>query len=173
MVELPAIQGAISSLQAANDLAKTSIGLRDIAALHAKTIALRKVILDAQSSALRAQSEQSSLLQRIRQLEEKVAEVEAWAAEKQKYQLTEINPGQFAYTLKEQTGSTEPKHMLCANCYNHNEKSILQTEMRYARRHTVFFCQNCGNDMFSASTGGRNEGHLQPRVMMTEKENIF
>lgn len=153
MVEPTSIQGAISNLQAANELAKTSIALRDITVLHAKSVALRKVILDAQSSALRAQSEQSSLLQRIRQLEEKLAEIEAWAAEKQKYQLTEINPGQFAYTLKEQTASPEPTHMLCANCYNHNEKSILQAEMRYAGRHRVFFCQNCGSDMFSCSTG--------------------
>jgi hypothetical protein len=162
MVEPTSIQGAISNLQAANELAKTSIALRDITALHAKTIALRKVILDAQSSALRAQSEQSSLLQRIRQLEEKVAEVETWTVEKQKYQLTEINPGQFAYTLKEQSGLNEPKHMLCAHCYNHNEKSILQAEMRYAARHRVFFCQNCGSDMFSGSTGVRHEAHQGP-----------
>lgn len=173
MVEPTSIQGAISNLQAANELAKTSIALRDITALHAKTVALRKVILDAQSSALRAQSEQSSLLQRIRQLEEKVAKVETWAAEKQKYHLTEINPGQFAYTLKEQTGSPEPKHMLCANCYNHNEKSILQAEMRYAGRQRVFFCQNCGSDMFSVSTGGRNEAYQGPRAMTTDKENIL
>lgn len=173
MVEPTSIQGAISNLQAANELAKTSIGLRDITALHAKTIALRKVILDAQSSALRAQSEQSSLLQRIRQLEEKVAEVETWAAERQKYQLTEINPGQFAYTLKEQPGSNEPKHMLCANCYNHNEKSILQEEIRYAGRHRVFVCQNCGSDMFSGSTGGRREMPHGLSVMMREKENTL
>ena len=170
MVDLTPIQGAISSLQAASDLAKTSIGLRDIATLHAKTIALRKVILDAQSRALHAQFEQSSLLQRIRQLEEKVAEVEAWNAEKQRYQLTEINPGQFAYTLKEQTGSTEPKHMLCANCYNHNQKSILQTEIRYAGRHTVFFCQNCGSDMFSASIGDQDEGHQRPPVILKRRK---
>lgn len=171
MVDLTSIKGAISNLQAANELAKMSIGLRDVATLHAKTIALRKVILRAQSSVLRAQSEQSSLLERIRQLEEKVAEVEAWNAEKQKYQLTEINPGQFAYTLKEQPGSTEPRHMLCANCYNHNEKSILQTATRYAGRHTVFYCQNCGNDMFFSSTGGRNDGHRRPRIIKRPRNN--
>lgn len=164
MVDLKSIQGAISNLQAANELANTSIGLRDIATLHAKTIALRKVILRAQSSALRAQSEQSTLLERIRQLEEKIAEAQAWNDEKQKYQLTEINPGQFAYTLKEQTG-TEPQHMLCANCYNHNEKSILQTEVRYAGRRTVFFCQNCGSDMFFGQTGSRNEKYRPPRII--------
>lgn len=171
MVDLKSIQGAISNLEAANELANTSIGLRDIATLHAKTIALRKVILRAQSSALRAQSEQSTLLERIRQLEQKIAEAQAWNDEKQKYQLTEINPGQFAYTLKEQTGSTEPHHMLCANCYNHNEKSILQTEIRYAGRRTVFFCQNCGSDMFLGQTGGRNQKYRSPRLIKRPRNN--
>lgn len=169
MVDLKSIQGAISSLQTANELADTSIGLRDIATLHAKTIALRKVILRAQSSALRAQSEQSTLLERIRLLEEKIAAIQAWNAEKAKYQLTEINPGQFAYTLKEQTGSTEPQHMLCANCYNHNEKSILQTEIRYAGRRTVFFCQNCGSDMFFSPADGRSQTYRRPRLIKRPK----
>ena len=171
MVDLPSIEGAISSLQAASEIAKTFIGLRDTTTIQAKTIELQKVILDAQSSALRAQSEQSSFLERIRQLEKKVAEVEAWNTEKQKYQLTEVGAGQFVYTLKEQTGSTEPQHMLCANCYNHNEKSILQTEIRYPGRHTVFFCQNCGSDMFSDSTGGRSEGHQRPQVITKKPRN--
>jgi RNase P subunit RPR2 len=165
MVDLKSIQGAISNLEAANELANTSIRLRDIATLHAKTIALRKVILRAQSSALRAQSEQSTLLERIRQLEETIAEVQAWNAEKQKYRLTEINPGQFAYTLKGHTGSTEPQHMLCANCYNHNEKSILQTEIRYAGKRTVYFCQNCGSDMFFNRTSGQKGTFRPPRLI--------
>ena len=165
MVDFKSIQGAISNLQAANELANTSMGLRDIATLHAKTIALRKVIHRAQSSALRAQSEQSTLLERIRELEQKIADMEAWNIEKNKYQLTEINPGQFAYTLKNQTNSAEPQHMLCANCYNHNEKSILQSEIRYAGRHTVFFCQNCGSDMFFDRTDGRNIKFRRPRVI--------
>jgi hypothetical protein len=165
MVDFKSIQGAISNLQAANELANTSVELRDITTLHAKTIALRKVILRAQSSALRAQSEQSTLLERIRQLEQKIADIEAWNAERQKYQLTEINPGQFVYTLKEQAGSAEPTHMLCANCYNHNEKAILQTEIRYAGRRTVFFCQNCGSDMFFDRTDGRNVRYRPPRLI--------
>ena len=171
MVDLKSIQGAISNLEAANELANTSMGLRDVAILHAKTIALRKVILRAQSSALRAQSEQSTLLERVRELEQKVAEVEAWTVEKQKYQLTEINPGQFAYTLKEHVASTEPPHMLCANCYNHNEKSILQTETRYSGGRTVFFCQNCGSDMFFSSADGRNQKHRRPRVIKRPKND--
>jgi hypothetical protein len=165
MVDLLAIQAAISSLQAAGDIAKTFIGLRDAAAIQAKTIELQRLILEAQSSAIRAQSEQSSFLDHIRELERQVQEIQAWNVEKQKYHLTEIEPGQFAYTLTQQTGSTEPQHMLCANCYNHNTKSILQRETRYPGRHTVFVCQNCGGEIFSESTGGRSEQHIRPQVI--------
>jgi hypothetical protein len=39
-----------------------------------------------------------------------------WDAEKEKYQLTEIVAGVFAYSLKEQANSTAPSHRICTQC---------------------------------------------------------
>ncbi len=73
-----------------------------------------------------ANDERAALVDKIRQLEEKVASLEAWNTEKQRYQLVDIGEGTFAFALKQSMSGGEPPHYICANCYEHSEKSILQ-----------------------------------------------
>jgi hypothetical protein len=54
------------------------------------------------------------------------AEPGAGQTEKARYQLREVNTGVFAYVPKQGMEQGEPFHMLCANCYERGEKSILQ-----------------------------------------------
>ena len=130
------------------DVAKGMKNMNDAVVRNAAVIELQEHILTAQE-------QQIALVQEIRELKERVAEMEKWDADKERYKLKEFASGQFAYLLKEEVGSSEPAHMLCANCYNQNQKSILQTEVRNPGRHTVHFCQRCGGDIFDAHTGGR------------------
>jgi hypothetical protein len=125
MAELTA---AFTSLKAASELAQALMGLHDTAAINAKSFELQREILSAQSSALAAQVAQSALLNRVGELEKELAELKAWDAEKEKYELTELGRGTFAYASKRQTGAPEPKHSLCPNCYQDGRKSILQRE---------------------------------------------
>ena len=93
-----------------------------------------------------------------------MAEMEEWDAEKQRYELKEIVSGQFAYTLKEEAHGGEPAHMLCAHCYNQNQKSVLQTEFRNPGHHEVVFCQCCDSELFSPETGGRDTPNVSKRA---------
>jgi hypothetical protein len=87
MVDMSAIASALASLKAAKDIAEAMIGLRDSAAFQAKLIEFQSKIIDANSAAFAAQEERATLLGRIRELEEQMAELEAWEAEKQRYEL--------------------------------------------------------------------------------------
>ncbi len=162
MIDLGSIQAAIGGLQAAGNIAKSMINIRDATALQSKTIELQQAILAAQDSALTAKSAQASLIDRISDLEEEVARMKAWDAEKDRYELTDLGNGKFAYSLKEQTDSTEPSHKICANCYNHNEKSILQSETRNPGRINVLVCHNCDAEIITRGIR-RSEGE-RPKV---------
>ena len=124
------------------DLAK---GLKDLNDATARSA----VAIELQEKILAAQGQQAVLIEKVGQLEKHVADLEAWDTDKHRYELKEFASGQFAYALKPEAAAGDPAHMLCANCYAHNEKSILQTETRFPGRHDVTFCPNCGNDMFS------------------------
>src|ERR1700730_4440840 len=110
MVDIGAISSGLASLKAAKDIAETLINLRD-------TAKFQGAIVDLQGKILSAQSDQFALLEHVRELETKMAKLEAWEAEKKRYALTEVSPGQFAYVLKVQTGETEPPHRICAGCF--------------------------------------------------------
>lgn len=126
MVDVAAVAGAMSSLKATQDILKAMLGLRDAAKVREKVVELQGLILAAQSDAFEANVAQAALLERVRELEKQVADLEAWEAEKQRYELKEVAPGAFAYALKADEQRAEPTHWICAGCYEHRRKSILQ-----------------------------------------------
>jgi hypothetical protein len=129
MPDISALAAALSSLNAAKDIAQAMIGLRDAAAFQTKLIEFQSKLIEANGAALTAQDERASLLQEIRALKEKVARLETWETEKKKYELRELFPGAMAYVLKEEAKGTEPTHWLCAACYHGGQKSVLQKDI--------------------------------------------
>src|SRR5688572_10662357 len=101
-------QRAVTALKGAGDIAQGLSKLNTLAEVQSKAVELQQIILAAQASALAAQAEQFALLDRMRQLEKELTEVKAWQAVKQNYELKELIPGVFAYTLKQQAGTSEP-----------------------------------------------------------------
>lgn len=162
MIDVTAIQAAIGSLKTAADIAKAMKGLNDASAVQGEVIKLQSEILSAQTSAISAQSEQSSLLLQIRELQEEVVRIQAWETEKLRYFLTEVGNGTFVYALNEED-SSEPPHKLCANCFNHREKSILQPEKRPVGRSKVLLCHNCGAEIYVEGQRCKEHGQV-PRV---------
>jgi ribosomal protein L29 len=142
-MDMMSIQAAVTSLKTASDIVATFIKLKPSAEIQSKVIELNAVILSAQSSALAANSEQFALLKKVSDLEKEIARIKAWEAEKQKYELHEFKSGLFAYGLKADAKGTQPNHQLCANCYEHEKKSILQKQLVTAGRMTVLLCPNC------------------------------
>ena len=162
MFDLGSIQAALGSIKVAGDIASSMKNLADAAKLQSATIELQQAILDAQSGALNAQSDQSALIDRVRDLEEEIAGMKAWGAEKERYALNEIGNGCLAYSLKEPSDSPEPEHHLCANCFNHGQKSILQPETRVPGRVKVLVCHNCSGELMLT---GRVRPEHRPKVI--------
>ena len=157
MPDISAISAALSSLTAAKDIGQAMIGLRDAAAFQGKLIEFQSKIIDAQNSAMAANDERTSLLQTISKLEKDVANLKAWEADKQRYELKDLGAGIFAFVLKEDAAPPEPPHKLCVDCYQNGKKSILQRETRFPGRADVLVCHACGLDLYVA--GGRQQEH--------------
>ena len=141
MVDLTAISVISTSLKTAADITQAMIGLRDASMIQGKVIELQRVILSAQQSALTTQSDQFDLLARIRDLEKHVADLEAWNAERQRYELQDAGTGSLAYVIKGDARGSEPIHQICAACYQHGRKSILQPQEKGMQKMLV--CSEC------------------------------
>jgi TctA family transporter len=131
------IYGGIAALKTAFDVAK---GLKDI---HDATI--RNVaIIELQEKILSAQAAQSALIDRVRELEQQVADFEKWETEKEKYELKCVAAGAFARMLKPEARGAEPAHWLCTQCYENRKTSVMQRFGNLGDR-AGHKCPECGN----------------------------
>jgi hypothetical protein len=101
------------------DSAKALKDMNDAAIRNAAVIELQEQILSAQEA-------QSTLLERVGELEKEVASFEKWDAEKENYDMHALGSGSIVYILKPEIRGTQPSHYLCASCYEHRQRSILQ-----------------------------------------------
>lgn len=146
MVDMSSISALATSLRMAGDITKTAIDLRDGQLIQAKVIELQGVILSAQSSALSAQADQFTLIERIRTLEKEVDDLKAWGAKAEEYELKQVGTGAFAYMRKPDAQPPEPTAWLCVNCFeNHHRRSILQHRGRAPKDNelAVYGCASC------------------------------
>jgi Zn finger protein HypA/HybF involved in hydrogenase expression len=120
------ISSALGALQSAANIVTTLMGIRRAGDDSSKLIELNGKIIAAQSSIIQANAAQSAPVDRIRELERTIADLETWDAEKTRYELKSLAPGSFAYGLKANENGSEPIHYICQSCYENRKKSILQ-----------------------------------------------
>jgi P2-related tail formation protein len=85
MVDLAAIAGLVTSVRSAVEITKAMKDVNDANIIQTKVFELTREILATQGYALEAQAAQSELLRRVRELEEEKTKLEAWTAEKGRY----------------------------------------------------------------------------------------
>jgi hypothetical protein len=129
----------LGALKTAFDIAK---GLKDID----DTTRRNAAIIELQEKILSAQATQSNLVESIGELKTRVAELESWEADKQRYELTELGPGTVCYVVKESMRGREPMHRICANCYAAGKKGFLQQHVK-GSHYDRFVCHKCGESL--------------------------
>ena len=114
------IFAGLGALKSALDIAKGLKEIDDVTRRNAAVIELQEKILSAQSA-------QVSLVERVRELEKEELKfaLKHGDIEKQRYQLTDVGDGTFAYALQQSVSGSEPLHYICANCYEQSKKLIL------------------------------------------------
>ncbi|MGB3645712.1 MAG: hypothetical protein WBG88_02620 [Mesorhizobium sp.] len=141
VAELAAVLGSIKT---AADMVKGLLDVRDAAMVREKVIALQSIILDAQNSAIAANERETKLLDSIRSLEQEVARLKAWDAEKAGYRLHDVGVGGFAYVSQVDANAATPQHWLCVKCFDRGEKSLLQVQGKSPdKRSNYYECQTC------------------------------
>lgn len=147
-MDITFIQGTISGLKLAGDIAKSILELKKISEVKDRVIDLQDAILAAQSSALEAHAAQFAMIEEISALKEEIAHAKTWDAEKKRYQLTSPWEGFVTYAPKESMKGVEPPHWICTKCYEDGRKSILNPRKNSAAYFAVV-CPTCGTEVVS------------------------
>ena len=136
------VSEAIAGLSIFKTLLDMAKGLKDINDATIRNAA----VIELQEKILAAQAQQSTLVDRISELEKEVARFETWEAEKKRYKLYDFGSGTFAYVLKEGMEDGEPPHRACANCFKKEQISILQFRHQTATGQGKYACSTCKTD---------------------------
>jgi hypothetical protein len=121
------IDAITSPLKSASETVQGLVQVRDQIKLGDTVIKLQGQILAAQQGASAAQTRETEMTEEIRALKTRVAELETWEAEKQRYQLERLPPGVYVYALQPAMANGEPLHSICQTCYQRGKKSILHS----------------------------------------------
>jgi hypothetical protein len=145
-MDLGQITAAVSSLKIAGEIAKGLIDLKTGAEVQAKAIELNQKIIDAQHQIFAANATQTTLVERIRELEKEIAAMKAWDAEKQRYQMASPFTGATVFAVKKAMSNGEPAHYLCANCFKAGKPSILQNSQT-KDGWAMLICSGCKSEV--------------------------
>lgn len=122
------ISAGLGSLKAAKDILQAMNGMQTAAAVNDIKLTLQGHMLEAQQGLFSAQEAQTAATRRIRELEEEIVRLKDWSAEKQRYQLHDVGRGALTYVPQPGMENGEPPHWLCATCFNHGRKSLMQNK---------------------------------------------
>lgn len=150
-MDMGSILAAVNSLKVAGDIAKGLISLKTMAEVQSKAIELNQQIIDAQHQIFAANTTQTALVERIRELESQVTRMKDWDAQKQRYKLATPYTGCMVYALQKSMSDGQPPHYLCASCFQQGQTSILQG-MEQSVGHSIYYCPrlNCRSQAVTA-----------------------
>jgi Zn finger protein HypA/HybF involved in hydrogenase expression len=152
-MDMTLIQGTVSGLKLASDIAKGFLEAKSLADVQGKVIELQSAILAAQSTALAANAEQAAMANEIAALKEEIARVQAWEKEKVRYKLIAPWAGTAVYGLKKSMRESEPPHIICTTCYENRRKSILNPMVAIGGW-VSFVCPTCKAQVPTGYRGG-------------------
>lgn len=133
MSNMSALAVAVARLQEAR---QSATAFQDAATFQERRIEFLGKLLDANNAMLSAQEERSALLDRIRDLENKIERHEDWKATEQRYDLVSLAPNVVARAPKESMRGSEAPHYLCANCFATKKISHLNQTSHGPYHHT-------------------------------------
>ena len=143
--------GGLSAFNSMFSIAKSIKDMNDAAVRNA-------AVADLWEQIFTAQTRYSSAVERVNELEAKLASFETWEAEKQRYQMKDFGGGTIAFELKPEEARGEPAHRICPNCYEKRHRSILQPHGRNSHKQELFRCGSCSAEY---AFGHRQERDLQ------------
>lgn len=143
--------GALQSFNTLKNLISANKSLSNYNELVAAVSEVYAKLITAQSVAMASQEKQSTLTQRITELEKEIMQLKDWNREAERYQLTELTSGVFAYMVKSGMENGEPSHYLCANCFSQREKTILHLDDPGTMVRCFYFCPRCNGKFYVPS----------------------
>lgn len=140
------IGAAIQGMKVIYEIAKANKGLLNYNELVSAVAEVNGKLVEANAVALASQKEQMALSNQVSELEKIIMEMENWKSEAERYQLAELSPDVFVFTLKPGMENGEPPHNLCTACMSKRQKGYLNKTNKNVAG-TFYTCSLCNKEI--------------------------
>lgn len=140
------IQSILQIAQVAFDKTKGFAALAEKISDQDKVLEVQQALIVIHAKAIAASLAEAVQANRIRALQAEVAALQAWGADKRRYELKAAASGMYVYALKDgQRREGEASHWLCPDCFANGRKSFIQSEFGAAEagRGWRWKCNTC------------------------------
>ncbi|NJL07581.1 MAG: hypothetical protein HC900_04445 [Methylacidiphilales bacterium] len=141
MVDLAAIIAGAGSLKSAMEIAGSLLKMRD-------RVMVDNALAELMSKLVSAQVEQLALVEKIREMDARLNEIDTWNETRDRYYLRDFGGNTFAYELKREFADSEPIHRICPNCYSLKRVSVLQFRLTTGTQQQRWDCPACEKQFF-------------------------
>ena len=133
-MDFTAIGSLTTAINAAKDIARATVGLRDFNLVAESVTRLNEQLLKAQDGLLAHNAQLFQLQEENFKAREELRKLKEALNERTRYALVNLGQDQFAYRVKLTPApgttsdpiSTEPLHYLCQACFDQGRKAVLQ-----------------------------------------------
>jgi hypothetical protein len=155
-MDLSMISAAASAITVSKELAKAALGVRDFNEMAPVVAKLNEQLLKAQESLFGHQAQLLTLQQEHFETTEKLRKVEKALAERGRYTLIELSPGNLVYTANVtpvdgdaiNPARAEPPHHVCQPCFDKGTKAVLRRSVFYGAEDWT--CPVCNTEVRGA-----------------------
>lgn len=147
------ISTAITSIKTATEIVKGIIALNKDVEIKQKADDLLDVIISLKFMIIDLQSKYNEITKTKSDIEKKYMELLSWDKTASQYELKEITTGVFVYIPNESHHPAGAKYWLCTNCFESQQKSILQFDKKFMSR-DQYVCPRCKNSIRVPSKDG-------------------
>ncbi len=138
---------ASDGLRLALQLIREAFNLERPNEFRDKAYQIQEIILSVQEKIISSRAENLAMGQRVRELEEQIAELSVWQREAGRYVLKDFGGETYAYVLRKELTNEETPHNLCATCFHSKRKSILHYSGRTDHQE-MYRCFSCDKIFF-------------------------
>ena len=144
--------GAAQSVQVLASLLKSAQGLTNYNEIVAAVSEVNAKLMAAQAVGVQSLDAQRTLHDRVRELEQQVEAFTEWKKFAPDYALQAVGAFKrdFVRVYKPQTASDQPKHWVCARCYEEKKRYVLNQ----TRNEHAYECPNCKAQVSPIVPGG-------------------
>lgn len=134
-MDIATITGAWQSIKAAKELVGGLIDAKADAEAKTSIYEAQAKLGNVQDTLFSMREEMFALQDENKNIKAQLAEVEAWQAKAEQYELTKTPGGAVVYRFK-----GEPEHFACPSCFGSKQIHILQTTRTLSGR---YHCTGC------------------------------